>query len=430
MLRRTKIVTTMGPATDRDGVLEGIIKAGADMVRMNFSHGSAEDHIQRAKQVRELAARLGKHVAILGDLQGPKIRVSTFKDGKIFLSIGDKFVLDANLGKGEGDQQQVGIDYKSLPNDVIPGDLLLLDDGRVQLKVDSVEGSRIATTVTVAGPLSNNKGINKKGGGLSAPALTEKDKEDIKTAALMNVDYLAVSFPRSGADLNYARELAREAGCNAKIVAKVERAETVATDEAMEDIILASDVVMVARGDLGVEIGDSELMGVQKKLIRTARRLNRVVITATQMMESMIKAPLPTRAEVMDVANAVLDGTDAVMLSAETAAGDFPIETVTAMANVCLGAEKHPSVNVSNHRMNYTFTSVEETIAMSTMYAANHMAGVKGIVSMTESGTTALLMSRLSSGLPIFALSRHQQTLNWATLYRGVTPVFFDGDET
>ncbi len=430
MLRRTKIVTTMGPATDREGVLEGIIRAGASMVRMNFSHGTADDHIQRAKQVRELAARLGKHVAILGDLQGPKIRVSTFKDGKVFLSVGDNFVLDAALGKGDGDQQQVGIDYKSLPDDVIPGDLLLLDDGRVQLKVDRVEGSRIYTTVTVAGPLSNNKGINKKGGGLSAPALTEKDKEDIKTAALMQVDYLAVSFPRSGADLNYARELAREAGCNAKIVAKVERAETVATDEAMEDIILASDVVMVARGDLGVEIGDSELMGVQKKLIRTARRLNRVVITATQMMESMIKAPLPTRAEVMDVANAVLDGTDAVMLSAETAAGDFPIETVTAMASVCVGAEKHPSVNVSNHRMNYTFTSVEETIAMSTMYAANHMAGVKGIVSMTESGTTPLLMSRLSSGLPIFALSRHQQTLNWTSLYRGVTPVFFDGDET
>jgi len=430
MLRRTKIVTTLGPATDREGMLEGIIRAGANMVRMNFSHGTAEDHIARANQVREIAAKVGKHVAILGDLQGPKIRVSTFKEGKIHLTIGDKFVLDATLGKGEGTQEQVGIDYKKLPEDVVAGDILLLDDGRVQLRVERVEGPRIYTEVTVAGPLSNNKGINKKGGGLSAPALTDKDKEDIKTAALMNVDYLAVSFPRNGADLNYARELAREAGCNAKIVAKVERAETVATDEAMEDIILASDVVMVARGDLGVEIGDSELMGVQKKLIRNARRLNRVVITATQMMESMIKAPLPTRAEVMDVANAVLDGTDAVMLSAETAAGDFPIETVTAMANVCLGAEKHPSINVSNHRMNYTFNSVEETIAMTTMYAANHMAGVKGIVAMTESGTTPLLMSRLSSGLPIFALSRHQQTLNWASLYRGVTPILFDADES
>ncbi len=430
MLRRTKIVTTLGPATDKEGVLENILKAGANMVRMNFSHGTAEDHIARAQQIRELAAKLGKSVAILGDLQGPKIRVSTFKDGKITLSKGDAFILDANLPKGEGSQSSVGIDYKQLPKDVIPGDVLLLDDGRVQLCVDRVDDDKIYTTVTVAGALSNNKGINKKGGGLSAPALTEKDKADIKTAALMGVDYIAVSFPRSGADLHYARKLAFETGSRAKIVAKVERAETVATDEAMEDIILASDVVMVARGDLGVEIGDSELMGVQKKLIRTARRLNRVVITATQMMESMIKAPMPTRAEVMDVANAVLDGTDAVMLSAETAAGDFPVETVLAMANVCLGAEKNPSVNVSNHRLNYQFDNIEETIAMTTMYAANHMKEIKGIVAMTESGTTPMLMSRLSSGLPIFALSRHQQTLNWCSLYRGVTPVFFEADET
>lgn len=430
MPRRTKIVTTLGPATDREGILEGIIRAGADMVRMNFSHGTPEDHILRANQVREIAAKLGRHVAIMGDLQGPKIRVSTFKDGKIYLAIGDEFVLDAALGKGEGCQEQVGIDYKSLPDDVVPGDILLLDDGRVQLKVEQVEGTRIHTTVTVAGPLSNNKGINKKGGGLSAPALTEKDKEDIKTAARMNVDYLAVSFPRSGDDLRYARELAREAGSNAKIVAKVERAETVASDEAMEDIILGSDAVMVARGDLGVEIGDPELVGVQKKLIRHSRRLNRIVITATQMMESMINAPLPTRAEVMDVANAVLDGTDAVMLSAETAAGQFPIETVTSMASVCVGAEKHPSLNVSNHRMSYTFTSVEETVAMSTMYAANHLEGVKAIVALTESGTTPLLMSRISSGLPIFAMSRHDKTLAWTNLYRGVTPVHFDADET
>lgn len=429
MLRRTKIVTTLGPATDREGVLEGIIKAGANMVRMNFSHGTAEDHVARAKEIRDLAKKLGTHIAILGDLQGPKIRVSTFKDNKIQLKVGDKFILDANMGKGEGTQEAVGIDYKKLPEDLSPNDILLLDDGRVQLKVDRVDGAKIFTTVTIGGPLSNNKGINKKGGGLSAPALTEKDKADIKTAALIQVDYLAVSFPRCGADLNYARELAREAGCNAKIVAKVERAEAVASDEAMEDVIMASDVVMVARGDLGVEIGDADLVGVQKKLIRTARKLNRVVITATQMMESMIKSPMPTRAEVMDVANAVLDGTDAVMLSAETAAGDYPVETVTAMANVCLGAERHPSVNVSNHRMTYTFDSVEETIAMSTMYAANHMEGVKGIIAMTESGTTPMLMSRLSSGLPIFALSRNEQTLNWCALYRGVTPLFHDPDE-
>ncbi|CAH0533764.1 Pyruvate kinase II [Vibrio stylophorae] len=425
-LRRTKIVTTLGPATDRDDNLEQIIAAGANVVRMNFSHGSAEDHILRTKKVREIAAKLGKHVAILGDLQGPKIRVSTFKDGKIQLALGDKFTLDSDLGKGEGDQHAVGLDYKELPQDVTTGDVLLLDDGRVQLKVEAVEGNKVHTVVVVAGPLSNNKGINKQGGGLSAAALTDKDKADILTAAQMQVDYLAISFPRSGEDMNYARRLARDAGLDAKLVAKVERAETVQSDEAIDDIVLASDAVMVARGDLGVEIGDPELVGVQKKLIRRARSLNRTVITATQMMESMIESPMPTRAEVMDVANAVLDGTDAVMLSAETAAGKFPVETVKSMASVCLGAEKEKSINVSNHRLDRTFETPEETIAMSTMYAANHMKGVAAIIAMTESGRTALMMSRLSSGLPIFAMSRHERTLNRAALYRGVTPVFFD----
>ncbi|QUJ66327.1 pyruvate kinase [Photobacterium sp. GJ3] len=425
-LRRTKIVTTLGPATDRDNNLEAIIAAGANVVRMNFSHGSPEDHIQRTKKVREIAAKLGRHVAILGDLQGPKIRISTFRDGKIRLAIGDAFTLDSDLPKGEGTQQAVGLDYKELPKDVGPGDLLLLDDGRVQLEVTQVEGNKVHTKVTVGGPLSNNKGINKKGGGLSAEALTEKDKADIITAAAMNVDYLAVSFPRNGEDMHYARRLATDAGLNARLVAKVERAEAVATLEAMDDIIMASDAVMVARGDLGVEIGDPELIGVQKKLIRRARSLNRTVITATQMMESMITNPMPTRAEVMDVANAVLDGTDAVMLSAETAAGDYPVETVKAMASVCLGAEKEHSINVSSHRMDRTFETPEETIAMSTMYAANHMIGVTAMITLTESGRTPLMMSRISSGLPIFALSRNEQTLNRAALYRGVTPVYFD----
>ncbi|TDB54252.1 pyruvate kinase [Photorhabdus khanii] len=423
-LRRTKIVTTLGPATDRDNNLEKIITAGANVVRLNFSHGTAEDHIQRANKVREIAARLGRHVAILGDLQGPKIRVSTFKEGKIFLNIGDKFLLDANLGKGEGDKEKVGIDYKGLPADVVPGDILLLDDGRVQLKVLVVQGMKVFTEVTVGGPLSNNKGINKLGGGLSAEALTEKDKEDIITAARIGVDYLAVSFPRTGEDLNYARRLARDAGCETQIVAKVERAEAVSSDEIIDEIILASDVVMVARGDLGVEIGDPELVGVQKKLIRRARQLNRVVITATQMMESMITNPMPTRAEVMDVANAVLDGTDAVMLSAETAAGQYPAETVAAMARVCLGAEKMPGLSVSKHRLDTTFDSTEEAIAMSTMYAANHLNGVKAIIAMTESGRTTRIMSRISSGLPIFSMSRHEKTLNQTALYRGVTPVY------
>ena len=413
-LRRTKIVTTLGPATDRDNNLEKIIAAGANVVRLNFSHGTPEDHQQRADRVRQIAAKLGRHVAILGDLQGPKIRVSTFKEGKVFLSVGDRFLLDANLSKGEGDKEKVGIDYKGLPEDVVPGDI--------------VQDVKVFTEVTVGGPLSNNKGINKLGGGLSAEALTEKDKLDIVTAAKIGVDYLAVSFPRNGEDMNYARRLARDAGCDAKLVAKVERAEAVATQEAMDDIILASDVVMVARGDLGVEIGDPELVGIQKALIRRARQLNRTIITATQMMESMITNPMPTRAEVMDVANAVLDGTDAVMLSAETAAGQYPAETVSAMAKVCLGAEKIPSVNVSKHRLDVQFDNVEEAIAMSAMYAANHLQGVSAIITMTESGRTALMTSRITSGLPIFAMSRHERTLNLTALYRGVTPVYFDSN--
>jgi len=425
MTRRTKIVTTLGPATDRGTNLEQIIAAGANMVRMNFSHGEAVDHIRRANEVREIAAKLGKEVAIMGDLQGPKIRVSTFKDNKIELAIGDLFILDSDLEKGEGTQEAVGLDYKTLPQEVSKGDLLLLDDGRVQMEVTFVEGNKVHTVVTIGGPLSNNKGINLKGGGLSAPALTDKDKRDIITAAEIKCDYLAVSFPRKGEDLHYARKLAREAGCNAKIVAKVERAEAVETQEALEEIILACDVVMVARGDLGVEIGDARLVGVQKNMIRTTRRLNRVAITATQMMESMISAPMPTRAEVMDVANAVLDGTDAVMLSGETAAGDYPVETVKAMSEVCLGAEKHPSVNVTNNRSHYTFDDPAEALAMTTMFAANHTVGVKAIIALTESGTTPLLMSRLSSGLPIYALSSNSQTLSYCALYRGVTPVKF-----
>ena len=335
MLRRTKIVTTLGPATDRDNNLEKIILAGANMVRMNFSHGSAEDHIKRAEDVRAIAKKHNKHVAILGDLQGPKIRVSKFTDGKIQLNLGDKFCLDATFDKTAGNNDCVSIDYPELASDVFPGDILLLDDGRVQLKVIEIDGQQIHTEVTVAGPLSNNKGINKQGGGLSAEALTDKDKADIITAAKIDVDFIAVSFPRNGSDINYARELVRAAGSNARICAKVERAETVATKETMKEIILASDAIMVARGDLGVEIGDAALVGVQKSLINLSRKYNRVVITATQMMESMITSPMPTRAEVMDVANAVLDGTDAVMLSGETAKGKYPVEAVSIMANIC-----------------------------------------------------------------------------------------------
>lgn len=430
LLRRTKIVATLGPSTDKEGVLETMIRYGVNVVRMNFSHGNAEDHRLRAARVRKIAKDLGKNVAILGDLQGPKIRISTFKTGKIILNEGETFILDAQFASGEGTESIVGIDYKSLPNDVNNGDVLLLDDGRVQLKVIKVKENKVFTRVLIGGPLSNNKGINKKGGGLSAEALTEKDKRDIILAADIGVDYLAVSFPRNSQDMDYARKLARDAGLHARLVAKVERAETVSCDENMDDIIRASDVIMVARGDLGVEIGDPELIAVQKKLIYRAKALNRIVITATQMMESMITNPMPTRAEVMDVANAVLDGTDAVMLSGETAAGRYPIETVKAMADVCIGAEKMIEANQQNYRIDRSFQTEEEAIAMATIYTANHLEGVKAMVTLTESGRTALMTSRLNSILPIFAMSRNDEALNRCALYRGVTPFYFDSHHT
>lgn len=430
MLRRTKIVTTLGPATDSPETLAALIAAGANTVRLNFSHGVRDDHIKRAELVRKLAAEQNRYVAILGDLQGPKIRVARFRDGAVELKKGATFILDASLDKHQGDEEQVGLDYPDLPHDVDKDDILLLDDGRLRLQVTAVEGSRVITQVLIGGKLSNNKGINRLGGGLSAPALTEKDLEDIKTAAEIDVDYLAVSFPRSGDDINRARALLREAGGRGGICAKIERAEAVATDAALDDVIDASDVVMVARGDLGVEIGDAQLVGKQKQIISRSHALNKVVITATQMMESMIDNAMPTRAEVMDVANAVLDGTDAVMLSAETAAGKYPVETVTAMADICKGAETHPSATVSYHRMNETFTSIAESTAMSAMYAANHLGGVSAIIALTESGHTAKLMSRITTALPIFALSRHQTTLAKSALYRGVYPVYFDSRQS
>lgn len=425
-IRRTKIVVTLGPSTDKNNNLEKLIKLGVNVLRLNFSHGTPLDHKRRAKQAFKIMNKLNLHVALLGDLQGPKIRISKFKNNKIFLKKGDIFILDSKLNSNKGDEKKVGIDYKKLPKDVLLNDILLLDDGKIQLKIIKINFSKIYTKVILGGYLSNNKGINKLGGGLSAKSITKKDYEDIKLAAYIGVDYLAVSFPRYSEDVKLARLLMRKTGSKAKIIAKIERAESVANDVNMRNIILASDAIMVARGDLGVEIGDSKLVGIQKKLISTARKLNKIVITATQMMESMIYSPFPTRAEVMDVANAVLDGSDAVMLSAETASGNYPIETVKAMSKICKGAEKVPSINVSKHRLDIKFKNIEESIAMSAMYSANHLEGVSAIIILTESGKTALMTSRITSGLPIFALSCHKKTLKLTALYRGVTPIFFN----
>ena len=425
-MRRTKIVATLGPATDDPKVLDAVIEAGVDVVRLNFSHGSHEEHQRRADDVRNRARAYGRQVGVIADLQGPKIRIDRFKEGKVELAEGAGFVLDAELGVNDGDENRVGITYKQLPEDVKRGDTLILDDGAIVLWVDEVVGRQIRTKVVVGGALSDKKGINRQGGGLSAAALTDKDREDIKAAAAIQADYLAVSFPRSADDIQLARELLEAAGGHAGIIAKIERAEAL---ENLEEILEVSEGVMVARGDLGVEIGDAELPFVQKKIIKMARSMDRVVITATQLMQSMVDSPLPTRAEVLDVANAVIDGTDAVMLSAETAAGKYPAKTVSAMDRVCRGAETQRDTKVSGHRMDCEFTRTDEAIAMAAMYTANHL-GVKAIAAMTESGSTPLWMSRISSGIPIYAMTRLVETRRKVTLYRGVTPVSFEVDST
>jgi len=423
MPRRTKILTTLGPATDNPRVLADLIRAGADVVRVNFSHGNPEDHVRRVEMVREASKAVGKWVGVLGDLQGPKIRIERFADGKVVLTEGDPFTLDVSLDPHDGTAQSVGVAYKELPKDVRGGDVLLLNDGQISLEVTGVDGPRIHTRVAVGGELSDNKGINRQGGGLSAAALTEKDREDVKLAARIGVDYLAVSFARAATDIHEARQLLRTAGGEGSLVAKIERSEAL---DNLSEIIDASDVVMVARGDLGVEMGYAELTGLQKHIIQETRRRNRVVITATQMMESMIHNPIPTRAEVSDVANAVMDGTDAVMLSGESAVGKYPVKAVTAMAQVIEGAEKYELAHTRvRHRIEGNFRRTDEAIAMAVMYAANHL-DVKAIVALTESGSTPLWMSRIRADIPIFAFTRHELTRRRVTLYRGVYPIAFD----
>ena len=420
MQRSTKIVATLGPASSSSEVIKAMVAAGVDVVRMNFSHGTREEHLARAELVREAAQAAGRTIGVMCDLQGPKIRIGKFESGKIVLKKGDAFILDAACESGN--HERVGLDYRELTKDVHVGDVLLLDDGRLVLDVRKVTGSEIQTTVRVGGELSNNKGINRQGGGLTAPALTAKDMQDIRTAVEMKADFLAVSFPKSGADMYMARELMRAAGGHALIIAKMERAEAV---QAMDELLKASDGIMVARGDLAVEVGDAAVPALQKKLIRMAREHNKLTITATQMMESMITSPVPTRAEVSDVANAVLDGTDAVMLSAETASGSYPVETLEAMARVCVEAEKSNEVTLDRHFLDRVFTRVDQSIAMAALFTAYHLK-VKAIAALTQSGSTALWISRLNSGVPIYALTPEIMTRYRLSLFRDVFPMMIE----
>jgi pyruvate kinase len=422
MTRSTKIVATLGPASSDPAVLERLLRAGVDVVRLNFSHGKAQDHIDRARLVRETAQRVGKPVALMADLQGPKIRVGKFEEGKVMLVPGAPFILDAARTE-PGNLEIVGLDYKELPRDVRPGDQLLLNDGLLVLIVDSVRGDQVHTIVKIGGELSNNKGINKMGGGLTAPALTAKDMEDIKTAASFQCDFLAVSFPKNSTDMEMARQLANVAGepyrHKPAMIAKIERTEAIPN---LEAILRASDGIMVARGDLAVEVGNATVPALQKKMIRMAREMDKIAITATQMMESMIVNPVPTRAEVSDVANAVLDGTDAVMLSAETAAGKYPVETVEQMAAIALEAERAEEVKLDADFTNKRFGRIDQSIAMGALFTAYHL-GCKAIIALTESGSTALWMSRYNIHVPIFGLTAQPTSERRMALYRNVQPV-------
>jgi pyruvate kinase len=420
MHRATKIVATLGPASSTQDVLNRMLAAGVDVVRLNFSHGAAADHEERARLVRDAARSLGREVAIMADLQGPKIRIGKLTNGKVTLKTGQRFILDADCELGN--EERVGLDYKELPRDVAPGDVLLLDDGLIRLGVESVLGNEITTRVEVGGALSNNKGINRLGGGLTAPALTAKDMDDMKTGVAIEADYIAISFPKNKEDMYMARQLLRAAGGKALLIAKIERAEAIS---ALEEIIDASDGIMVARGDLAIEVGNAAVPGLQKRMLRLARERNKLSITATQMMESMIVNPVPTRAEVSDVANAVLDGTDAVMLSAETAAGRYPVETIEAMSQICVEAEKYDVGELDHDFFNRTFTRIDQSVAMAALFTAYHLR-VKAIAALTQSGSTALWISRHNCGCPIFALTPEVASQRKMALYRNVRPLYLE----
>jgi len=422
MVKKTKIIATMGPASSDPKVIEELINSGVDLFRINFSHGKKESHQENIANIRKIADELNKPVAILGDLQGPKIRVAKFADGKVTLKLNQKLILDCSYTE-LGNDQIVGVDYADLAKDVFKDDTLLLDDGKIAFKVEKVVGEQVHCIVIQAGVLSNNKGINKLGGGLTAPALTTKDFADIQFAAEAKLDYLAVSFVRDATDLILTRTLLATHSGNCAIIAKIERVEAITN---LDNIVKESDGIMVARGDLAVEVGDAQVPALQKRMIKSAQKYHKLSIVATQMLESMITSPVATRAEISDIANAVLDGTDAVMLSAETASGAYPVNAVSTMARTCIEAEKNRDTNIELNFSGQKFEYIDQAIAMSALFSSYHLQA-RAIVSLTTSGVTALWLSRVNSGIPVYAITDSKKAAQLMALYRDVHPIYVSG---
>lgn len=420
-MKQTKIIATIGPASSEPQMIEKLINAGVNVFRLNFSHGDHATHKTNIENIRKIATKTSKPIAIMADLQGPKIRVSKFTQGKVELANGSFITLDTEY-KDLGDENLVGVDYEHLAHDVKSGDTLLLDDGKLTFIVENVIGSKIKCKVIQGGTLKNNKGINKLGGGLTAPALTEKDFEDISFISTQKVDYVAISFPKAASDVQLAKlKLAELGASKVQIISKMERTEAVA--ENMNEIIKASDGIMVARGDLAVEVGEALVPGLQKKLVSLCRQHHKLSIVATQMLESMIENPVATRAEVSDIANAVLDGTDAVMLSAETASGKYPLQAVETMARVCAEAEKMADIDIEAKFVHEKFANKQQTIAMAALFSAYHL-NCQAIVALTASGSIARWLSRVISGVPIYAVTDSHEAFQTMSMYRGVQPYF------
>ncbi|HLD62201.1 MAG TPA: pyruvate kinase [Patescibacteria group bacterium] len=421
MFKKTKIVATIGPATEERKILESLTLAGLDAVRLNFSHGDFAEHQKRLDSVRFVSKKIGKTIAVIQDLGGPKIRIGDFYKSSIVLKNGQSFILSTE--KCAGDENKVFVNYKNLPKELKKGSKILLNDGKNELRVEKISGSDIYCRVIVGGEIKGRRGVNLPGTFLKISSLTEKDKQDIKFGIKNKVDFIAVSFVRQAVDVIELKNILKKANANIKVIAKIETQEAI---EMIDEIIAAADGILVARGDLAVEISPEKVPMAQKMIIKKCNAKGKPVITATQMLESMIRNPVPTRAEVNDIANAILDGTDAVMLSEETALGDFPLKAVEVMSRVAFYTEEGFNYGGERVKDNFSLEAIGDSVSFAVVNVARNI-GASAIFALTESGFTARMISRCKPRQPVIALTPNKQTCNWLALSFGCYPRLING---